>query len=365
MYVWNKYEKLKEEKNIYNTKIKSFLSKKNYIIKQIPFSSEKENKKVLGFIETMKNEIKIYDIIEDISYIYIAIDSDNESSIKFDKAYANIRNSSFGPERIIPGHAKYSNLSEVKKFYDSGENKVFKIEAQQNGKGSSFILEIDKGFELPFKKALFTCYHVLNDEYFSNHNYIYMKNEYNKDFKINIENSNIYTISKFNNNKNKIIKRRKIFSESFNYDYTCIELLDCDLKEIQPLKSYKIDKNFLSDIKNNKRIAIKKDIYLLHYSKGEDLSFSLGIISDIKNQNFHHTASTLPGASGSPILSRNNDCVIGLHYWGDNYFNLGLFIDDILSNIKEKYYKINDLVTIFEELKSKDLIRDNNYSYKK
>ena len=33
MYVWNKYEKLKEEKNIYNTKIKSFLSKKDYIIK--------------------------------------------------------------------------------------------------------------------------------------------------------------------------------------------------------------------------------------------------------------------------------------------------------------------------------------------
>ena len=85
MFVWDKYEKIKEEKDNYKTKIKSFLSKKDYIIKQIPFSNEKEKLKILEFIEIMKNEIKIYDIFEDTSYIYISIDSDNYSSKKFDK----------------------------------------------------------------------------------------------------------------------------------------------------------------------------------------------------------------------------------------------------------------------------------------
>ena len=227
-------------------------------------------------------------------------------------------------------------------------------------------MEIDKDFGPPFKKALFTCNHVLNDEYFSNYNYIFLKNQYNKDFKINIENSNIYTLSKYKYNETETRKRRKIFSESFDFDYTCIELFDSDLKEIQSFKSYKIDKNFLANIKNdNNKNKIEKDIYLMHYSKGEDLSFSLGIITNMKNQNFHHTASTLPGASGSPILRRNNDCVIGLHYGGIYSYNFGLFMDDILSNILENYNEINTLVSIIEKLKEKKLIRDSNYSYQK
>ena len=227
-------------------------------------------------------------------------------------------------------------------------------------------MEIDKEFGLPFKSALFTCNHVLDDEYFSNYNYIYIINQFNKDFKINIVNSNIYTISKYEYQENKAKKGRKIFSESFDFDYTCIELLDNDLNEIKPLKFFKIDKKFLADIKNNNdKRKIEKDIYLLHYSKGEDLSFSLGVISNMKNQNFHHTASTLRGASGSPILRRNNNCVIGLHWGGIYNYNFGLFIDDILSNIKENYNKINTLASIVRELKKRNLIRDSNYSYVK
>ena len=103
----------------------------------------------------------------------------------------------------------------------------------------------------------------------------------------------------------------------------------------------------------------------MHYSKAEDLPFSLGIITNMKNQNFHHTASTLPGASGSPILRRNNDCVIGLHYGGIYSYNFGLFMDDILSNILENYNEINTLVSILEKLMEKKVIRDSNYSYQK
>lgn len=364
MYIWDKYIKIKEENDKYD-KIKSFLAKKEYIIKEIPFLNYREKIKILDIIEKMKYEIQIYDIIEESFCIYIVIDSDNESSEKFNHKYENLKNSNLTLEIVPQGHAAYSNFSEVKRFYDVGENRVFKIDAQQFGLGSSFILEIDQDFSLPFKKALITCNHVLNDEYFSNHNNIYIKNQYNKDFTINLDNSNIYTLSKcnFDYDGNIIKGKRNIFSESFNFDYTCIELSKNDFKEI---KSYKIDKNFINNIKNNKEDFIEKEeIYLLHYSKGLDLSFSLGKILYIKNQNLRHSSPTNRGASGSPILHRKTNNIIGLHCgsWGN--LNYGFFIDDILSNIQHMYNRIDMILPIVKGLKERDLIRVNHYSYKK
>ena len=65
MAVWEKYNKLEECDNKNNDNFKTYLVQKNYYMKEIPFKDDEDKLSVLGKIEIMKNEIKIYDIIEE------------------------------------------------------------------------------------------------------------------------------------------------------------------------------------------------------------------------------------------------------------------------------------------------------------
>jgi hypothetical protein len=152
--------------------------------------------------------------------------------------------------------------------------------------------------------------------------------------------------------------KRKIFSESFNFDYTCIELYEEEFKEKKP---YKISNNYLQNKTGNKN----KDIYILHYSEGKDLSFSFGKINKFLDSEIWHSASTRAGASGSPIFFREDDSVIGLHYAGTSYHNKGYFIDDILPNIQMIYSSIDEIELIQSVLNEKDFIKQNQFIYKK
>lgn len=362
MSIWNKYSKIKIIETNFSPRINSFIAKKDFIIKKIKFINEEEKMKILGFIESMKNRINIFDIYEDFDFIHIAIDLDNDDSRTFDMEFEKSKKSHFFRQESIPiGHAEYSNFNEIKRFFDKSEDIIFKIAFNLKDSrfihfGTAFILEIDKKYKLPFKRALFTCYHNIKDETLMYTKDLFMENQNKKDYSISLEESIIYTVSKYEE-QNKV-KNRKIFSESFNFDYACIELFENEFKEKKP---YKISNNYLQNKTGNK----DKDIYILHYSEGKDLSFSFGKINKFLNSNILHSVSTKPGASGSPIFFRDDDSVIGLHYAGSPYYNSGYFIDDILLNIGMLYSSIDEIKLIQSTLKDLDFINQNHFIYKK
>ena len=347
MTVWEKYNKLEECDNKNNDNFKTYLVQKNYYMKEIPFKDDEDKLSVLGKIEIMKNEIKIYDIIEEQSSIYIVIDYEKDQINKFDFLY---NNNAFKCESIIKGHASYSNLSEIQKLYKKGENKIVKIDIKYNNKrirGTGFFLEIKSNFNLPFTKALVTNNHVLNEEFLINNEDIDLKYK-NKNECLNIKDSQIFTIENYKMEKNEK-RKRKIFTDP-DLDFTCIELFENDFQGKYEL--YKIkEKN--NEIKN-------KEIFILHYPLDNDLSFSLGKI--LKEQNYYigHNASTEGGSSGSPIINRDDLNIIGMHKGGDNIINVGYFMEDIMRQIKDIFSNIIPIKQIIDKLSSENIIVNSN-----
>lgn len=115
---------------------------------------------------------------------------------------------------------------------------------------------------------------------------------------------------------------------------------------------------------NYKEEDIKqKDIYIMHYPSDKELSFSFGIIRDISNSTFTHTATTRKGSSGSPIFLRDIDEVIGIHFKGDIINNFGNFLNKVLSNIQMMYSNVSDLELIQSTLNNKKFISENKFKY--
>jgi len=157
-------------------------------------------------------------------------------------------------------------------------------------------------------------------------------------------------------------KKRRVFTNN-ELDYTCIELLESDniidYFKIDP-KLFKYDKNKLKD----------NDIFILQFPKANDLlfSFSFGKILSLKDNKLIHNSSTDNGSSGSPIIRRNKEnYIIGLHKGGikknknEYKFNIAIFFDSILDNIKEQYYnEINCIYIPDENKKQINLLHDYN-----
>ena len=180
-----------------------------------------------------------------------------------------------------------------------------------NGIGTGFFCEINDDI-IPFKKALFTNNHVLN--------------EINIDINKDIEFDYLKEPRKI-----KITKNRRTFTNK-TYDYTCIEIFDAD----------KIQNYFKIDLKTleNKNNLKGKEILILQYPNGE-LSHSLGIITDYNNETIEHKVSTSDGSSGSPLIKRyDNNFIYGIHYgtiWKiKEIINSATPLDIILKDIKKK-----------------------------
>ena len=74
--IWNKYKIIKEIDN--NSKIKTYLTRIEPIIKEISYKNKNEYIVIKERIEGIKNKIKIYDIIEEGEKIYIVVDNNLE-----------------------------------------------------------------------------------------------------------------------------------------------------------------------------------------------------------------------------------------------------------------------------------------------
>jgi surface protein len=177
----------------------------------------------------------------------------------------------------------------------------------ETGFGSGCFIHLDKE-DIPLKKFLLTNNHVLDEAR--------IKGDKELDILYNGK------IKKIN------LSKRKRYTDE-DIDYTCIEIFDEDNIE----QFYYIDPRVF---KNDPSLFFGEDIFVLHYPKGGDLSFSLGKIKDVKNSKIYHDCSTEEGSSGSPVVSRYNLSIIGLHYGTKHEYNCAKGISFILNDIKIK-----------------------------
>ena len=136
--------------------------------------------------------------------------------------------------------------------------------------------------------------HVITNDIINNQNNIYLSNDYG--FTINI----LLDINK---------RYIKTFRD-FNLDITVVEIIEED----------NIPKIFFLSPENEEKIndrLINREIYIPQYPEGKGLKLSRGEIKEINENEFTHLANTLYGSSGSPIILKNSDKVIGIHKGGN------------------------------------------------
>ena len=184
--------------------------------------------------------------------------------------------------------------------------------------------------------------------------------EQNNSIYLLVTNNHVLDNSDIENNK---IKEITINDDSLNRNikinnsrkrFTCPNL-DITFVEIIP----NLDKinNFLElDEEINKDISIletsyrSKSIYVLQYPKSTILHVSYGLLNEIQEDkkiiHIIHYCSTEEGSSSSPILSLENNRVIGMHQGSSKIQNIknnyGIFIKIVLDKLYAKYHINND-----------------------
>ena len=189
--------------------------------------------------------------------------------------------------------------------------------------GTGFFCKIEDK-NIPFRKALFTNNHILDENILKINKHIEI--EYCGQI-----------------NKIEITKDRKVFTNE-ELDYTCLEILE---KDNIP-KFFNIDQGIFI----NRDSLNNKDVYMLNNFNG-NLSFCNGKILKIQKNIIEHSVSTDKALSGSPLIMRYNNLIIGIHFGtkkkymkkseqkkdesGDNFdSNLATPFDAIIKDIIDK-----------------------------
>jgi len=344
--IWNKYKIIKEIED--NSNIKTYLARIEPIVKEIIPKNKEDFFIIMDRLERLKlkEDIKIYEIIEEDDKIYIVIDNNDELLSKIDKLILSDE-LDIKKECIIKNHGRPIKKDEIFSLFKM-EKSMCKISFEnkkgQECQGSGFFCEFD--FNFPIKYALFTNNHVLNEL-----NIKIGKTIHFECLEKSLFNSSDNIVKK----KIKITDKRKVFTNE-KLDYTCIELFKSD----GILDYFKIDSNIFEYDKND---LINNDIFILQFPNGNDLSFSYGRILSLKDNTMLHNASTEGGSSGSPIIKRSKkNNIIGLHYGGiENKYNLATCFNSILDNIKKQYYnEINCIYIIDKNETEINLLHDYN-----
>jgi len=252
-------------------------------------------------------------------------------------------------EKPIEGQLNSIPKLRVKKIVTQMEKGICRIYLKNSSsKGTGFFCKI-KLFDkiLP---VLITNNHVLNEHDLKN----------NKSIKLFID-QNVKEI--------EINDSRRIYTDK-EIDITIIEINE----DKDGIKYYlELDEDDLK--KNEKNIELEyvnKQIYILHYPKG-NLSVSYGFINSIENnESIYHKCSTERGSSGSPILSLDTLKVIGIHrgcFSDDINFNYGIFIKCAIDFIKKIKAKIHYPKNPNEEVlkpneNTKNYSHNNSHNFK-
>ena len=143
--------------------------------------------------------------------------------------------------------------------------------------------------------------------------------------------------------KIKLDEKERFIKYDKEMDFTIIEM-----KADDKIK----DKYFLLPNINNLDY-INKEIYIVQFPEGKNLSHSDGKIKDIIDFELIYDASTKSGSSGSPILLKNTTEVIGIHKQGSNKKkeNYGTLICSIIQSLND------------DKSDKKKIIEENNSNY--
>jgi len=215
-------------------------------------------------------------------------------------------------ERQNEVEIKNSNIKEIDINLHEVLKSVCKI-IYKNNYGTGFLIKLFKENKELF--CLMTNEHVITKEMIESKEIINIKYNYEKKW-IQI----------------KLDSKSRFILYNKEMDITIIDVKD-KIKE----------KYFLLPNINNNKDYINKEIYIVQYPEGKNLSFSEGKIKDIVNNELLYDASTKRGSSGSPILLKNTTEVIGIHKHGcisreENYGSLIHPILQLLNN-NEKLYE--------------------------
>ena len=134
---------------------------------------------------------------------------------------------------------------------------------------------------------------------------------------------------------NPIERLMKSFKKDFSLDITIIQIIEKD--------QINDDYFLLPDLDyiNNYDFLVGEEIEIPQFPQGGDLQMSKGEIKglnyEVNKYEFIHTASTLTGSSGSPIILKDKERVIGIHKAGNEtkQENYGDFIGPITNTINE------------------------------
>ena len=206
---------------------------------------------------------------------------------------------------------------QMDKLMNFGEISVIKIK-KQDCFSSGFLCNI----YFPDKKALPV---LIANNHMLNENDIVVGKKI--DFSLELE-QNFHQII--------IDDTRKVYTSRI-YDITIIEIKKNDGLDISSF--FEVDPNiFFYDERELKN----KQVCLLSYPYGKELSFSYGTIKNLKNDGYHilHSCSSIFGCAGGPIIDLNDYHVIAVHQGTikNQNFNIGIFLKKPL----EEFRKINN-----------------------
>ena len=237
-------------------------------------------------------------------------------------------------EYIIKDEIKLNNpINPIDKTMKVAKGTV-KIElSNDKGVASGFFLQLKRNNKNFY--CLMTNAHVVKEDMIKNKEKIKIKYDI-EEKELNLE----------LNEEERIIN----CYEGFGYDISIIEIIPKD--EIKD-KTY-----FLEPNTANYDNFIEKEIQIIQFPDGERLSLSKAkITGKLKTYDymFFHEASTEKGSSGSPIVLKNDDRVLGIHKGAieGKKKNIGIFIRDIIESLKE--YK--------KKGKGKDYYEDGKIKY--
>ena len=228
-------------------------------------------------------------------------------------------------EKFLPGYPKVITYECTKKIVGQMEKDICKITIN-NIKGTGFFCKIPFPDLDNILHVLITNNHIINEDIL------------NKDCKIKIE-------IKEDKKEREIELKGRIKYTNEKYDTTIIGLE----KKDNIKNSLELDDKIINDIINNDNDNIEykeKTAYIIQYPEG-DLSVSYGTIKDIYEDeayNFSHLCSTRNGSSGSPIIYRDTNKVIGIHKESKdkNNYNIGTFLNYPIKEFIKKYCHINN-----------------------
>ena len=213
---------------------------------------------------------------------------------------------------------KNSNLKPIDKNIIKVSPSVCKI-STDNIEGTGFLIKLKRNNNLLF--CLMTNEHVLKREMVENKETINVKYDCEtKEVNIQLDST-------------KRIIRDFI---NINEDIMIVEILPKD--NIEAHYFLEPELNHIQKLKNN-------PIYIPQYPGGSKFSYSTGLIKEINDKEITHNATTIVGASGSPIFLENSIKVIGIHKQGNK-------------NKEENYG--NFIYPIIQELQNNNIIRNNN-----